>query len=299
MELHQLRYLVAIAETGNFTRAAQRTNVTQPSLSQQIMKLERELGHKLFHRMGRRAVPTGAGTAFLERARRILAEVDDATRDLRDDPHALRRISVGASNTIAPFLLPRLLTRCRELHPHLQVETRENFRSQLAHAVGEGELELAIISLPVNDRRLSVEPVFHEPLLLVVGKDHRLATKPRVTPADLANEIFILTGDGSSLAEQIQRFCGDHDFEPHVGHLCAQIATVKALVSLGAGISILPLMVRAPEDTQSLVYRNLAGRAPKRTIHVLRHLQRYQSRGTEQLLAVLRETLSSLPKKAG
>lgn len=298
MELHQLRYLVAIAETGNFTRAAQRIHVTQPSLSQQIMKLERELGHKLFHRLGRRAVPTEAGAVLLERARRILHEVDDATRDLRDDPNAARRISVGATATISPYLVPRLLARCRELHPNLQVQTRENFRDQLAHAVAEGELDLAILSLPVSDRRLSVEPVFDEPLLLVVGKNHRLATKPRVTPSDLTGETFILTGDGSSLAEQIRRFCGDHDFEPHIGHLCAQIASVKALVSLGAGISILPLMVRAPEDAGSLVYRTLAGRAAKRQIHVLRHLQRYQSRGAEQFLAVLREILASLPKKA-
>ena len=296
MELHQLRYMVAIAETGNFTRAAQNQRVTQPSLSQQILKLERELGRKLFHRLGRRAVPTEAGTTLLEHARRILTEVDDASRDLRDGD--TRRISVGASSTIAPYLLPRLLARCRKLHPNLQVQTRENFRGQLAHAVTEGELDLAIISLPVHDRHLSIEEVFNEPLLLVVGKNHRLAAKPRVTPADLADETFILTGDGSSLAEQIQRFCGDHDFEPHIGHLCAQIATVKAFVALGAGISILPLMVRAPEDAKSLVYRSLSGRAPQREIYVLRHLQRYQSRGTEQFLAILRETLAALPKKA-
>src|SRR5271170_1203404 len=120
MELHQLRYLVAVAETGSFTRASERNHISQPSLSQQILKLERELGHKLFHRLGRRAVPTEAGVALLERARRILKEVDDATRDLRDDADAMRRINVGASSTIAPYLLPRLLTRCRKLHPNLQ-----------------------------------------------------------------------------------------------------------------------------------------------------------------------------------
>ncbi|HTB79868.1 MAG TPA: LysR family transcriptional regulator [Opitutaceae bacterium] len=296
MELHQLRYFMTIAEMGNFTRAAERNNITQSSISQQILKLERELGHKLFHRLGRRAVPTETGLAFLERARRILAEVDDATRELRDDPTAMRRITVGATTTIAPYLLPRLLVRCRKSQPNLQVQTRENFRDQLAHAVAEGEIDLAIISLPVNDRRLSIEAVFSEPLLLVVGKKHRLAAQPQVTPTDLADETFILTGDGSSLADQIRRFCGDHDFEPHIGHRCSQIATVKALVSLGAGISILPQMVRAPGDGKSLVYRALSGRAPKREIHVLRHLQRYQSRGAAQFLTVLRETLASLPK---
>ncbi|HXA14541.1 MAG TPA: LysR family transcriptional regulator [Opitutaceae bacterium] len=295
MELHQLRYLVTIAETGNFTRAAERNHISQPSLSQQIIKLERELGHKLFHRLGRRAVPTEIGGVFLERARRILAEVDDTLRELRDDPHATRRIMVGATPTIAPYLLPRLLARCREAHPNLQVQTQENFRNPLVRAVVEGELDLVISSLPVSDPRLHVEPIYSEPLLLVVGKKHRLASKPRVTPVDLVDEVFILPGDGSSLAQQIQRFCGDNDFEPHIGHRCAQIATVKALVALGAGISILPLMARAPEDTESLAYRDLAGQAPKREVAVLRHLQRYQSRGAEQFLAILRETLASLP----
>ena len=86
MELHQLRYVLAVSETGNFTRAAERCSVTQPSLSQQIINLESELGHKLFHRLGRQAVPTEAGAAFLERARRIIFEVDDASRAIRDDP---------------------------------------------------------------------------------------------------------------------------------------------------------------------------------------------------------------------
>jgi LysR family hydrogen peroxide-inducible transcriptional activator len=297
MELHQLRYVVAVAETGSFTRASERNHISQPSLSQQIIKLEHELNHKLFHRLGRRAVPTELGAAFLERARRILAEVDGTLRELRDDPHALRRITVGATPTIAPYLLPRLLMRCQQSHPNLQVQTQENFRNPLIRSVVEGELDLAILSLPVSDRRLHVERMFSEPLLLVVGKKHRLATKPRVTPADLVDEIFVLPGDGSSLAQQIQRFCGDNDFEPHLGHRCAQIATVKALVALGAGISILPLMTRAPEDVESLIYLDLAGQAPKREIGVLRHLQRYQSRGAEQFLAILRETLAALPNR--
>src|ERR1039458_7747173 len=86
MELTQLRYVLAVAEKGNFTRASERLNISQPSLSQQIIKLERELGHKLFHRLGRKAVLTEAGTVFIDRARRILFEVEDATKELSDHP---------------------------------------------------------------------------------------------------------------------------------------------------------------------------------------------------------------------
>ena len=113
MELNQLRYAVAIADTGNFTRAAERSNVTQPSLSQQILNLEREIGHKLFHRLGRKAVLTEAGSVFLERARRILFEIENASKELSDHPSLDRRITVGAIPTVAPYLVVPLIARCR------------------------------------------------------------------------------------------------------------------------------------------------------------------------------------------
>src|ERR1039457_4452410 len=104
MELTQLRYVVAVAEAGNFTRAAVRSHIAHPSLSQQIIKLERELGHRIFHRLGRKAVLTEAGAVFLERARRILFEVEDAAKELAD-PSLERRITVGAIPTVAPYVL--------------------------------------------------------------------------------------------------------------------------------------------------------------------------------------------------
>src|SRR5512133_1554251 len=105
MELQQLRYFVAVADTGNFTRASERSHVSQPSLSQQILNLEREVGHKLFHRLGRKAVLTEAGATFLERARRILFEVENAAKELSDHPALERRIAVGAVQTVMPYLL--------------------------------------------------------------------------------------------------------------------------------------------------------------------------------------------------
>src|SRR3954471_13594555 len=124
MELHQLRYFLAVADTGNFTRAAERSHVTQPSLSQQILNLEREVGHKLFHRLGRKAVLTEAGTAFLDRARRILVEVENAAKELGDHPSLGRRITVGAVQTVMPYLLSPFIARCRELAPNLSIDAR-------------------------------------------------------------------------------------------------------------------------------------------------------------------------------
>ena len=294
MELHQLRYVVAVAETGNFTRASERVNISQPSLSQQIINLEAEVGRKLFHRLGRKAVLTEAGEVFLERARRILFEIENAAKELGDHPTLERRITVGAIPTVAPYLLPTLITRCRERHPNLQIDVREDFRTHLTRAAVEGEVDLAIVALPVKDVRLSIEPLLTEPLLLVVAKDHPLARKPRVKAPDLAGETFVILGTSSSLASQIQRFCGDHHFEPRVGFRCAQVATVKALVALGVGISILPQVARDSDDNANLVYIALSGGSPTRELAVIRHLQRDQSRGAEQFLTLLRERAAEL-----
>lgn len=285
--------MVAVAETGNFTRAAERCNVSQPSLSQQIINLENELEHKLFHRLSRHAVLTDAGTKFLERARRILFEADDAAKELRDDPDVGRKIVVGAIPTLGPYVFSQLLTRCRNQFPHLVVHTREAFRSELINAVLEGELDLALVSQPVDEPRLALTPLFEEPLLLVVNRSHRLAGQKIVTAADLTEETFVLLGESSTLAAQIQRFCGAHDFEPRIAHRCAQIATVKSLVALGAGISILPELVRFQDDHRSLVYRALSQGAPNREIIAIRHLQRYQSLGAEQFLSVVRTEIAS------
>jgi LysR family hydrogen peroxide-inducible transcriptional activator len=263
-------------------------------MSQQIINLERELGHKLFHRLGRRVVLTEAGKVLLDRARLIVLEVEDASKALRDSPTLERRIKVGTVQTLAPFLLPSLLARCRESHPNLLVNTHEDFRPDLVNGVVDGDLDLAIVPQPVRDPRISVEPLFTEPLLLVVGRNHPLATKASIAAADLAEESFVLLGHSSSLAMEIERFCGDHHFVPRLGHRCSQVATVKALVALGFGISILPRIAFKPDDKKTLVYRELGGRAPTREVVVIRHLQRYQTMGAEQFLKILRATVADL-----
>jgi len=289
MELHQLRYFVAVSETGNFTRASERSNITQPALSQQIINLEREVGHKLFHRLGRKAVLTEAGVAFLERARRILFEVENATKELSDHPGLGRRITVGAVQTVMPYLVTPLIARCRELHPTLSIHAREDFRNNLIGRVLEGELDLAIVPLPVKEHRLSVEPLLSEPLLLVVAKKHPIAARTEISIKDLKDETFVSLGDSSALAEQIRAFFGDNNFQPRISFRCAQVATLKLFVSLGLGIAILPQLARTPDDRDSLTYLRLTGSALMRELTIIRHLQRYQSRGAEQFLSTLRD----------
>ena len=291
MELTQLRYFLAVADTGNFTRAAERSNVSQPALSQQILNLEAEVGHKLFHRLGRRAVLTEAGLSLAERARRILFEVENATKELRDDPAVGRRITIGAVQTVMPYLVTPLVAQLRTTHPNLVVEAREDFRHALIASVVEGELDFAVVPLPVDEHRVSVEPLLVEPLLLVVGHEHPITRRAEIGVNDLAEENFISMGQGSSLAEQIRAFFGNYNFDPRIRYRCAQVATLKLFVSLGLGISILPQLARQPRDQDTLTYLRLTGTEPTRELAIIRHLQRYQTRGAEQFIAALRASV--------
>ena len=135
-----------------------------------------------------------------------------------------------------------------------------------------------------------------EPLLLVVGKNHRLATKTKVTAADLIDETFVMMGTASSLTQQVKSFCGDHHFEPKITHRCSQVPTVKALVARGVGVSVLPQITKAPSDDSSLVYITLADEKPYRELAVIRHMQRFQSRGVALFMTILKEYITKQQK---
>jgi LysR family hydrogen peroxide-inducible transcriptional activator len=300
MEITQLRYFLAVNEAQNFTRAAERCHVTQPSLSQQIINLERELGQKLFHRLGRKAVLTEAGTAFLPRAKSILREVEDASREINDHSGLGRRIAIGAVQTVMPYLVSDLVIRCHTSHPHLMIDAHEGFRADLVRAVLEGALDLAVVPLPVKDRQLAIEPLLSEPLLLAVGRDHPFASQAEINIRAIAGETFVGLGDSSALAAQVRTFFGDQRMEPRIGVRCTQVATLKRFVAAGLGISLLPQLARHEEDRESLVYLRLSGEEPRRELVVIRHLQRYQTRGAEEFLQLLRDHVHArYPEKSG
>jgi LysR family hydrogen peroxide-inducible transcriptional activator len=288
MELHQLRYFVAVAQVGNFSRAAERCHVSQPSLSQQILKLERRLGQPLFSRLGRRAVLTDAGRMLLDRAMSILATVDDAERRLRaGDQIDKGRLAIGAIPTIAPYLLPPTLQAFVKRCPQVELIVREDVTQHLISAVVEGELDLALVALPVADEHLQAEPLFSEPLLLTLPPRHELASRRRVTVQDLAGERFILLGEMHCLGEQVLNFCRAHECQPQIACRSAQIATIQSLIALGQGISILPEMARTADRTGKLVYRALTD-GPRRTVAVICHRHYYHSPLAEEFLADLR-----------
>jgi LysR family hydrogen peroxide-inducible transcriptional activator len=141
----------------------------------------------------------------------------------------------------------------------------------------------------VKDHRISIEPLLTEPLLLVVGKHHPIASRAEISVKDLADETFVSLGDSSSLATQIRAFFGDQHLQPRIGFRCAQVATLKQFISMGLGISLLPQLARLPEDRDTLTYLRLTGSDPTRELVIVRHLQRYQSRGAQQFLSAFKE----------
>lgn len=280
MEIYQLRYFLAVAETGNFTKAAQRSFVSQPSLSQQILNLEEEFGQQLFHRLGRKAVLTEAGKTLMEGARRILGDVDQTVQDIKESAGKGPKVTVGAIPTVAPFFFPAILAYCRATDTSLDIHTQEDFRRPLAEAVLDGQLDWALISLPFNEPRLHIEKLYSEPLWLAMSASHPLATTEKLTFESLRDEQFILLGEASTLTLQIQRFCGDHDFEPRIGHRCGQLATAKSLTAMGLGVTVLPKSARSATDPEGLIFRKFTGPVqPSRDIALVRHRRRHLGKG--------------------
>ena len=296
MELYQLRYFLAVAETGNFTKAAARSFISQPSLSQQILNLEEEFGQKLFYRMGRKAVLTEAGKTLVEGARRILTDVDQTLQDLKENTGLGPKVSVGAIPTVAPFFFPAIIAHCRASEILLDLHTQEDFRRPLAEAVLEGQLDWALISLPFNEPRLHLEKLYSEPLWVAMSASHPLAKAEHLTFESLRDENFILLGEASTLTLQIQHFCGDHDFEPHISHRCGQLATAKTLTAMGLGITVLPKSARSATDPEGLIFRKFTGPVqPARDIALVRHRRRHLGAGALLFADVARAVVGPLP----
>ena len=269
MEVHQLRYVVAVARTGNLSRAARQCHVSQPALSQQIAKLEQELEHPLFTRANRKAKLTPRGEAFLRRAVGVLQELDAAKHEALGTPGALHGpVRVGATPTIAPYLLPRPLMAFRRQFPDVEVVLHETITTRLLQLVQVYALDFAVIALPtaLPHQSLEVRPLFTEELLVALPPKHRLTRQRSVPLAELADEPMIVLKAGNCLTDQVLGFCHDQGFAPKIIYRCAQLGTVQELVAAGAGLALVPAMAMQRQRAESPDYRPLAAPQPTREI---------------------------------
>jgi LysR family transcriptional regulator, hydrogen peroxide-inducible genes activator len=297
MEVHQLRYVAAVARMGNFSRAAEHCHVSQPSLSQQIQKLENELGERLFDRMKRSAKLTPSGEVFLRRAVRILDELDAARREAAEAKDLLRgTVVLGVLPTIAPYLLPGVLTEFGEKFSGVEVIVQEDTTAQLMKLLLACEIDFAIASQPIGDDRMEVLELFSEELLLALPPGHPLARKRTVSLSDLENEKFIVMKEGHCLGDQVLGFCNRRDFQPGISFRSAQLETIQALVRSGLGLSLIPAMATQSERRDLPEYRSVQPPKPARKIVAVWPRHRPLRRAAGEFLKMLSARVSKFKK---
>jgi LysR family transcriptional regulator, hydrogen peroxide-inducible genes activator len=294
MEMQQLRYVVAVARTGNFSRAAEQCHVSQPSLSQQILKLEDELGERLFDRMKREVKLTPQGEAFLRRAIHILHEVDAAKREAAEAKDLLRgTITIGVLPTIAPYLLPKIMAEFTEKYPGVQIVVQEDTTARLLKHTLAYEIDFALVSQPISDERLAVRCLFAEELLLALPRRHPLTRKDNITVGDLACERLIVMKEGHCLGDQVLNFCERRDWHPQISFRSAQLETIQALVSVGLGLSLIPAMAAGIGRKDLPEYRSIRSPKPRRKIVVVWPEQRPPARAANEFLKLVEGQFSS------
>lgn len=272
MTLRELQYLVALATHRNFRRAAEVCLVSQPTLSTQIRKLEDELGVVLVERGPRMVMLTPAGRDAVERARRILSEVEEmkqaARRSRASEAGTLR---LGVFPTLGPYLLPHVVPLIRARFPDLELLLFEDKSDLLRTRLAQGTLDAAFLALPVHDPRLHCEFLFEEPFLLAVPADSPLAQRRDITLDELGQHNLMLLEDGHCLRDQALEVCRLSGARETGEFRATSLETLRQMVVAGVGITLLPVLATrnrapGPENLRLLPFR---GSQPSRQIAML------------------------------
>lgn len=277
MEVHQLRYFCEIVRQGTFTRASEAQKISQPSLSQQILKLEAELGGQLFDRMPRSANLTVFGKAFLPRAQRILRELEDAkTEMLQMTGEEKGVVVVGIIPTITPYLLPSILQGFSRRHPSVQIRVVEEITPVLLEHLHQGSIDISIVALPVPGTEIDVTELFEERFLAAVPEDHPRAKQKRLRLAELKNDPFLLLKEGHCFRDNVIAACRESRTNPSIAFESGQFSTILAMVAAGMGVSAVPAMAASP--VAGCRFIPLVGKRSVRKIGVIRSRHHFETR---------------------
>ncbi len=292
MDLRQLEYFVAIVREGSLTAAAKRCRIAQPSLSQQLKALEEELGEPLVYRKPRGVEVTPAGLVLLEQAEALLMQA----RELRENFARRRetqqgRVVFGIIPTLAPYLLPKLLSPFRKAFPQVDVQVREAKTMGLIQQVVDGTLGFAILSdVTAADKKrwsLHTRELFREPLMLALPPGHRLAASqdsPR--PEDLGGENLIHLQDGHCLTDRTLKVCRLERLDPRLE--CDQLETALAMVGAGLGMAVVPEIATSIGTRPDIRLRSFAEPVPERTISLMKRRSSTLTKPEEALIALVR-----------
>ena len=276
-EIQQLVYFLAVARNGSFTQAADELGTSQPAISRSIQKLEEVIGQPLFERQPRGVKLTDIGNFFLIRGHQILQLIEDTFSEVSEASNQ-GRIRLAVIPTIAPFLLPTILKEFGRQHPNIKVQVQEDTTQNIVRLCKHGEIDLAIVALPIHEKYLEVEPLFEDELVLVFPKGHPLQKKKQIVLSDIQEYAFISLDRQHCLSDNIAEYCNRQSFAPVSIERTNQLATIQELVALQHGISIIPLMAQKLDKSKRRIYRSFAGEKPMRTISLLQNPYRYENR---------------------
>jgi len=269
IKLKDLRYLVAVADTRHFGRAAERSFVSQPTLSAQLKKLEEYLGVQLIERAPKRVQLTAAGEEIVERARRILdasEEIVELARGHRD-PLA-GRLRLALLPTIGPYLLPIVAGRLRKQLPRLELMLYEYQTDPMLEKLHSGEIDVGILALPVPMDGLDCHELYKEPFTVAMPAEHRLAQRGSIKVGDLASETLLLLEDGHCLRDQALDICASTGVHEKQDFRATSLETLRQMVAAGVGITLLPELAGrgAYGNARGVTIRPFAKPVPTRTI---------------------------------
>ena len=276
MTLTELRYLVALAESGHFRKAAEYCNVSQPTLSIAIKKLESELGVCLFERARHKVATTPTGELIVEQARTVLRETQNL-RQLAEqgkDPMG-SMLSVGAIYTVGPYLFPSLVSRLQQLAPDMPLFIEENYTASLRGKLSNGELDAIFIALPFTETDIVTRTLFDEPFVVLLPQDHPLAEHSHIHAGSLADHRVLLMGEGHCFRDQVLEACPglqqairEKYAQGHAVVEGGSLETLKHMVASGLGITVLPESAakEASYGKNTLAVRPFESPAPHRRI---------------------------------
>ena len=295
MELHQLRYACAVADTGSFSRAAERCQIAQPSLSQQVLKLEEELVTKLFDRLSRGVRLTEAGRAFMPHARAVLEHVDLARASIAGNQSGIRgSVTLGAIPTIAPYLIPRYTAAFTRRYPDARLRLVEETTPVLIEGLRDLSIDFALLALPLRHKDLEVQPIRREPLFAALPENHALAANDSLALEDLRGESFVMLRDGHCFRDLSLSLCGSADVNPNIAFESGQFSSILGMVAAGIGLSLVPEM--AVDRNAGCRYVRLRDSSAFRTV-VLASLRGRNFNPVQQTLAAWMAGTAKGPKK--
>jgi len=295
MNLRDLRYFVALADTRHFGKAAERSFVSQPTLSAQIKKLENYLGVQLIERQPRKVTLTETGQKILPLARRILQESDEIVSLARHEHDPLSgKLKIALIPTIGPYLLPLVTRKLRKQLPQLKLMLYEYQTEPLIERLRDGDIEIGILALPVPHDGLETRELYQEAFTVAVPNQHPLAKKTSVKIDDLTGENLLLLEDGHCLRDQALDVCSKIDVKENEDYRATSLETLRQMVAAGLGITLLPeLATRGPFGSgHGLAVKSFARPIPTRTVGAVWRKSSARADAINAICEVIRSTLA-------